>query len=98
MITTHRARTVAAVSLSLALTAWGTATVVSAPASAGPADCGVHLYPSLDPTGEHASGEILDLTKDGIYVGSVERRLRHRAGDVLDRRRRPPRARRPRGR
>ena len=60
----------AGVTVSLALAAWGTATVISAPASAGPADCGVHLYPGLDPTGEHASGEILDLTTDGIYVGS----------------------------
>ncbi len=62
----------AGAALALALTAWGTVTVVTGPANAGPADCGVHLYPSLDPTGEHAFGEILDLTEDGIYIGSAE--------------------------
>lgn len=58
--------------LALALTAWGTTTVVTGSASAGPGDCGVHLYTTLDPTGVHLGGEILDLTEDGIYVGSAE--------------------------
>ena len=60
-----------AAALALALTAWGTTVVTTGPASAGPADCGVQLYPSLDASGEHAFGEILDLTEDGIYVGSA---------------------------
>lgn len=69
--TTHSIRVTAAATVSLAFTAWCTATVTTV-ASAGPGECGVHLYPSLDPSGEHASGEILDLTEDGIYVGSAE--------------------------
>ena len=62
----------AGAALALALTAWGTVSVTTGPASAGPADCGVHLYPSLDPTGEHPHGEILALTGDGIYVGASD--------------------------
>ena len=58
--------------LALALTASGTTAVATGSANALPADCGVHLYPSLDPTGAHLGGEILDLTEDGIYVGSAE--------------------------
>ena len=66
----YRAGTAAV--LALALTAWGGVTAATSSASAGPADCGVHLYPSLDPTGEHAHGEILALTADGIYVGASD--------------------------
>lgn len=62
----------ASVTLSLVLAAWGTASVTAGQAHAGPLDCGVHPYPSLDPSGEHAAGEILDLTEDGIYVGSAD--------------------------
>ena len=42
------------------------------PGSAAPPSCGVSLYPSLDPSGEFACGEILDLTEDGVYVGSSQ--------------------------
>jgi hypothetical protein len=57
--------------LTLALTAWGAAVIATGPANATSADCGVHLLPSLDPTGAHAFGGILDLTEDGVYVGSA---------------------------
>jgi len=57
--------------LTFALTVWGTTAIATGPANALPPDCGVHLLPSLDPTGVHAFGGILDLTEDGVYVGSA---------------------------
>jgi hypothetical protein len=58
--------------VALTLTAWGTTTLATTSASAGPADCGVHLLPSLDPSGQHPHGEVLDLTSDGIYIGATD--------------------------
>ena len=36
-----------------------------------PPGCGVRLLPSLDPTGRAPGGEVLDLTEDGLYIGSA---------------------------
>jgi hypothetical protein len=69
--TRPRRRGLAAGAVTLALTTWCT-TVLTGQASALPPDCGVHLYPSLDPSGTFAGGEALDLTTDGIYVGSSQ--------------------------
>ena len=56
--------------LALALASCRASTVLTGSASARSADCGVHLLPSLDPSGAEPHGELLDLTPDGIYVGT----------------------------
>ena len=56
--------------LTLALATCGTSALVTGSASARSGDCGVHLLPSLDPSGAEPHGELLDLTPDGIYVGT----------------------------
>ncbi len=40
--------------------------------SAGTADCGLRILPSLDASGTHPGGELLDVTNDGVYAGAAQ--------------------------
>ena len=64
--------------MALIVIAGGGSTVAPPLANAGRGDCGVHLLGSLDPKGANAFGGMLDLTEDGIYVGSAADQLHPR--------------------
>lgn len=64
--------------VALIVIAGGGSTVAPPLANAGRGDCGVHLLGSLDPKGANAFGGMLDLTEDGIYVGSAADQLHPR--------------------
>lgn len=70
-LTSRSVRMAAVGALCVSLVAWVPGTEPAL--GAGPRNgCGIVLLPSLDASGEHLGGEVLDLTHDGIYVGSSE--------------------------